>query len=63
MLKSNEEKTADTEESKEDAVEVKGYRGPELEIPSEDYAAEIQRAINSSRKKQLCKKYSICEDQ
>ena len=62
-MKSNEEKPADTEESNEDTVEVKGFSGPELEIPSEDYAAEIQKAIDSSKKKQLCKKYSNCEDQ
>ena len=48
VLKSNEEKSVDTEESKEDTVEV----GPELEIPSVHYAAKIQKAIDRSRKKQ-----------
>ena len=63
MLKGNGEKPADTEESKDDTVKVKGFSGPELEMPSEDYAAKIQQAIDSSRKKKLCKKYSNCEDQ
>ena len=54
-MKSNEEKQADTEESKEDTVEVKGFSGPELEIPSEDYAAEIQKAIDSSKKNSYAK--------
>ena len=62
-MKSNEEKPADTEESKEDTLEVRGYRGPELEIPSEAYAAEIQKVINNSLKKQLCKNHLNCEDQ